>query len=384
MRRLIYSRCQRLAIRLAVPALGLSLAACGEPPPGPAAGMGGGVPPVPVTYVEVHPERVVVEADFAGQLQGSREAEVRARVGGILEGRLYREGDWVEEGAPLFQIDPEPYAIALRRAEADLADARASLSQAEREWVRISGLFTQRVISERERDQALSTRELAEARVALAESGIARARLELGYTTVRAPISGVTGLESLTEGNLLPEGALLTTITQLDPVHVRFSIPARLATARRALAERPDEAALAIELLFPGGERYPVRGNVDFTASTVDPATGNVTLRAVFPNPDHKLKPGQRARVALAVESFENVFVVEAEAVSQGASGPAVFVVDEEGKARARSVALGPIVGGRQVITNGLQAGDRVIVNGQVAVRDGAPVNARPRDDRAG
>lgn len=347
-------------------------------------GIGGGFPPAPVTYVEVDPEHLVIEADFAGQLQGSREAEVRARVGGILEGRLHREGEWVEEGQPLFQVDREPYAIALKRAEAELADARAAFNQAEREWRRISGLFTQRVISERERDQALSAKELAEARVALAESGIAKAQLELGYTTVRAPISGVTGLESVTEGNLLTAGALLTTITHLDPVQVRFSMPARLAVARQVLAEQADEQTLRAQLIFPGGDRYSLSGEVDFTASTVDPDTGNVTLRAVFPNPDGRLKPGQRVRVALAVDRLENVFVIASEAISQGTAGPVVFVVDEEGKARARPVTLGPIVDGRQVISHGLRAGDRVIVNGHVAVRDGAPVNAQPRDDRDG
>jgi membrane fusion protein, multidrug efflux system len=370
---------------VAVLAFGMVLAACGEAPPvqGQGGAGAGGFPPSPVTYVEVQPERVSVQRDFAGQLQGAREAEVRTRVGGILEARLYREGDRVEEGTPLFRVEREPYEIALQRAEAELANARAALNQAEREWQQVSGLFAQRVISERERDQALSNKELAEARLALAEAGMAQARLELSYTTVRAPIPGVTGLESLTEGNLVSAGTLLTTVTQLDPVQVRFAMPATVATARRVLQEQIGAEALAAGLVFPDGATYGLEGTVDFTASTVDAATGNVTLRAVFPNPDGLLKPGARARVRLVVEQLEDAMLVDAEAVSQGASGTIVYVVAEDNTARARPVTLGPLVDGRQMVRAGLAAGDRVIVNGQVAVRHGAPVQAQPRNARA-
>jgi membrane fusion protein, multidrug efflux system len=366
----------------AVLALAIVLAACGEAPPAQGPGSAGGFPPSPVTYVEIKAEGASVVRDFAGLLQGAREAEVRTRVGGILEARLYREGDWVEEGTPLFRVEREPYAIALQRAEADLANARAALNQAEREWRQVSNLFAQRVISERERDQALSNKELADAGLALAEAGTAQARLELSYTTVRAPISGVTGLESLTEGNLVPAGALLTTITQLDTVHVRFALPAPVAGTRRALQDQGEAEALAAELVFPDGVTYPLKGEVDFTSGTVDPATGNVTLRAVFPNPDGGLMPGARARVRLVVEQLEDVFLVDAEAVAQGASGPVVYVVADDSTARARPVTLGPLVEGRQLIRGGLAAGDRVIVNGQVAVQHGAPVQAQPRAAR--
>lgn len=365
-------------------ALAIVLAACGEAPPEPEPGGTGpgGFPPSPVTYVEVQAQRASVQRDFAGQLQGAREAEVRTRVGGILEARLYREGDWVEEGTPLFRVEREPYAIALQRAEAELANARAALNQAEREWRQVGDLFARRVISERERDQAQSNKEVAEARLALAQAGTAQARLELSYTTVQAPISGVTGLESLTEGNLMPAGTLLTTVIQLDPVHVRFALPAPVAVTRRALQDRAEADLLAAELVFPDGVAYPLKGEVDFTSSTVHPATGNVTLRAVFPNPDGILKPGARARVRLVVEQLEDVFLVDADSIAQGASGAVVYLVAEDSTARARPVTLGPLVDGRQVIRAGLAAGDRVIVNGQVAVQHGAPVQARPRATR--
>jgi membrane fusion protein, multidrug efflux system len=374
------------AVMAAAAGLAAGLSACSTnengPGQGPGMGQAGERPPAPVTYITVQSEQVRVDADFAGRLHGSREAEVRARVGGILEERLYEEGGFVEQGAALFRIDQAPFEIALQRAEAELANARAALSQALREWRRVSGLFEQGAISERERDRALSDRELTEARAALAEAGVARARLDLGYTTVAAPISGVTGLETVTEGNLVSSGTLLTTITQLDPIHVRFALPAGDAAARRELLANGGTVLLAAELLLADGSRYEHTGTVDFTASTVDPHTGSVMVRAVFPNPDGKLNPGALARVRLAVTRLDGVYRVDAAAVSQGAGGPVVFVVDGVETARARPVELGPVLNGEQVILDGLEDGDRVIVNGQVALRDGARVQAKPREER--
>ena len=377
-----------LALAAATAGLAVGLSGCSpnENGTGPAPGMGpgNGMPPAPVTYTVVEAGPVRVDADFAGRLHGSREAEVRARVGGILEERLYEEGRAVEKGAALFQVERAPFEIALQRAEAELANARAALSQAQREWRRVSGLFDQGAVSERERDRALSDRELAEARTMLAEAGVAQARLDLGYATVTAPISGITGLETLTEGNLISSGALLTTITQLDPVQVRFALPARDAATRRALRADEDNAELlAADLLLADGSRYEHPGEVDFTASTVDPRTGSVMVRAVFPNPDGELKPGALARVRLAVDRFDAVHQVDAVAVSQGTRGPVVFVVDDEDTAHARAVELGPLVDGRQVILEGLDDGDRVVISGQVALRDGARVQAKPREERS-
>jgi membrane fusion protein (multidrug efflux system) len=365
----------------------LVLGACGQngndQGQGPGMGPGGEFPPAPVTLAEVRSEQVRLEADYAGRLQGSRQAEVRARVGGILEARLYEEGGLVEEGAPLFRIEEAPFRIALQRAEAEQANSRAVLNQAQREWRRVAGLFDQGAVSARERDRALAEREAAEARIALAEAGVAQARLELDYTTARAPVDGVTGLESVTEGNLLASGALLTTVTQLDPVQVRFAMPAEDAMARQLLAENGGEDWLEARLLFPDGTVYPQAGQVDFTASTVDPRTGNVVARAVFPNPDRRLKPGALVRIRLAVERLDGVFRIDAAAVSQGREGPILFVVDNEDTARARPVRLGPVVDGRQIVLEGLEDGDRVVVNGQVALRDGAKVAVEPGAGRS-
>jgi len=360
------------------------LAACGQGPEGQGERQDAGRPPAPVSFVVVEREEVVVHRDYAARLHGAREAEVRARVGGILEARLYDEGSSVAAGAALFRLDRAPYRIALQRSEAELANARAALSQAEREWRRVSGLFEQAAVSERERDQVLSTRELAEARVALAEAGVAQARLDLEYATVSAPVAGVTGLEAVTEGNLISRGGLLTTVTQLDPVQAHFGMPAADAAGRRSLAADPGDASLEVRLLLGQGELHPHAGRIDFVSSTVDEASGSVTMRATFPNPELTLKPGALARVRLAVKRFRDGYLVPPEAVSQGMAGPVIFVIDAQDEARSRDVRLGPEVTGGQLVLEGLEDGDRVVVKGQAGLRDGTRVEAERIDSQGG
>lgn len=365
--------------------LASGLAACSKNPNGAGEGQGLGEeqPPAPVTVVKVNREDVRVEADYSARLYGAREAEVRAQVSGILEARLYQEGTVVEKDAALFRIDPAPYQIAVQRAEAEVADAQAALNQARREWARIEGLFAQRVVSESDRDRALSNQELAEARLAVSEASVAQARLELSYTTVRAPVAGVTGLEAVTPGNLVSHGDLLTTVTQLDPIQARFAMPGEEAAARRALAVGASDDVLAAHLLSTGSERYQHTGEVDYTASTVDARTGNVIMRAVFSNPEQRLMPGSLARVRLATRQLNGVFLVDPTAVSQGPSGPVLFVVGDDDTARERQVRLGPLIDGKQVVLEGLEEGERAVVNGQVALRDGVAVAPKTRGEPA-
>ena len=344
----------------------LGLTACG----GSSEPQGRPAPPAPpVTVLTVQARDVEVVREYPARVHGSRQVQVRSRVEGILRERLYEEGRVVKKDELLFRIDPERYEIALRRAEADLADARANLNHGQREWDRYSRVFAEAAVSEMERDKALTVLETAQARLAQAQVAVTDARRNLGYTEVRAPVAGVTGLESLSEGNLIEWGGLLATITQQDPVHVRFALPEIDA------AIRGDGRSRRAELLLPEGLKYHHPGDIDFTASVIDIRTGTVTARAVFSNPDRTLIPGQFVRIRVALQNLKGVFAVPEVAVGQGRETPHLFVLDDEDTARIRPVRLGPVTDGRQIVLEGLNSGDRVVINGQVALRDGAPVN---------
>lgn len=361
-------------------ALLLLLAACDSGSAEPEAGGGQQQPQAtPVTVVAVALDDVGVYEDYAGRVRGAREVEVRARVEGVLEERLYDEGGIVAQGEPLFRIDPQPFEVAVHGALAERDIAQAELRQAEREWTRISRLFQNNAISERERDAARAALELATARLASADARVEQSQLELGYTEVRAPIGGVTSLEVEPEGSLVSRGTLLTRIVQQDPVHVRFALPESDAALQRMALQAMARGTANGELrearvILPDGALHPTPGDIDFTASTIDPQTGTVSARAVFANPDGALVPGQFVRVRVLLRSLESVAVIPDSAVGQGPQGPQVFVVDEEDLARSRSVELGPLVEGGRAILGGLEEGERVVVNGQVTLGDGAPV----------
>ncbi|WP_263645070.1 MULTISPECIES: efflux RND transporter periplasmic adaptor subunit [Marinobacter] len=328
---------------------------------------------------------VTVRQDYAGRARGAREVEVRARIQGILEERLYREGQIVSEGDSLFRIDPKPSEAALQGAKAQRQVAEADLRQAEREWNRISSLYERNAVSERDRDSARSALELAQANLAVAEAGVTVAELNLGYTDVRAPVNGVTSLEDLPEGSLIEQGTLLTTLVQQNPVHVRFALPENDAAIQRAAREAMTDSASAKDmdatLIMTNGKAYDRTGKVDFTASTLDPRTGTVSARAVFPNPDNEIIPGQFVRVRVQLRSLEGVVTVPEKAVTEGADGAQVFVVDDDSVARARPVSLGPVVDGRQVILEGLKAGEAFITSGLVNLRGGAEVSVRDESE---
>jgi len=347
---------------------------------------GDGMPPAAVVVEQAVAEDVSVRQDYAGRARGAREVEVRARIQGILEERLYEEGQMVSEGDALFRIDRKPAEAALQRANAQRQVAQADLRQAEREWNRISSLFQRNAVSERDRDSAQSALELAQANLAVANAGVAQAELDLGYTSVTAPVSGVTSLEDLPEGSLISSGTLLTTIVQLDPIHVRFALPENDANIRRAAREGmrgAGEQEVAARLVLSDGQEYELDGQIDFTASTLDPRTGTVSARAIFANPENVIVPGQFVRVRVELQSFEDAIAIPEKAVTQGPNGPVVYVVGDESTAQARQVELGPVSGGRQIIFRGLDAGDRYIVSGLVNLRDGAKVNVT-NDDEGG
>lgn len=330
-------------------------------------------PPTPVTVTRVELTEADLVRSYAGRIYGSREVAVRARVQGILQQRLFDEGQEVSEGDTLFQIDPEPFEVALETARAQHRTTTATLDRTEREWQRASRLYQQNAVSQREYDNARSDFELAQANQSLAQTQVTKAQLELSYTRVSAPVSGVTSLEAVSEGNLVSHGTLLTNLVQLDPIHVRFALPEADAALRRA-ATNSGHINSDIRLITASGETYPHPGEIDFSASIVDMQTGTVAVRAVFPNPDKLLIPGQFVRMKVPLQAFQDTILIPETAVIQGPQGPSVFVISDE-TAQFQPVTLGPVTSAGQVILAGLTAGDLVVINGQVSLYPGAKVN---------
>lgn len=342
-------------------------------------------PPLPVAVQVMEPQAVDVYAVYPGRVQGESEVQVLARIEGILLERHYNEGQIVEKGELLVTIDPRPFLATVEQREAQLAQARAELNQAQRVWERVSQLFEANAVSEAERDSSLSQLETAQAAVQLALANLESAEIDLSYTRVEAPLTGVTSLEEAEEGALLSPGTQLTTITQLDPVHVLFSVPEEDARMReRALTAMVEEDGLTrtATIILPNGEAFEQPGNVDFTQSTIDPSTGTVRLRAVFDNSDNNLVPGSFVRVRIRLETRADAFVVPDKSVMSGQQQAAtVFVVTDDNVAESVPVDLGPVVANGRIIESGLEAGDRVVTVGLGRISDGAPVNIEPLEE---
>ncbi|MDX9875372.1 MAG: efflux RND transporter periplasmic adaptor subunit, partial [Spongiibacteraceae bacterium] len=283
-------------------------------------------------------------------------------------------------GDTLFVIEPERYQVRVQRAEGELKRAQAQHRQAARDWERISKLFETKMVSERERDLARSALELAEADVAVAQAALEDARIEYAYTSVKAPIAGVTSQKELAIGNLVQDQTLLTTIIQLDPLHVQFAVPEADALAlRRAL--RGGEP-VSVSLLLADGSRHPHPARIDYTGAAVDPATGTVQVRAVVANPDGDLMPGQFLRIGLVNGAPLPSLVIPASAVTQGPQGPAVFVINNDSVAELRPVTLGPTLADEVVIEQGLQAGEQVVIDGVARIRPEEKVRIVERHSR--
>lgn len=340
-------------------------------------------PPVPVTITSVEAESIEHFGHFAGRLRGAREVDVRAQVSGILIERRFVEGDAVEQGQALFQIDPEPYQIQVDSAGADLVDATAANQQAQSEWRRIKALYEQDATSRREYEQAESHSKAAIARVTQAESALADAERNLRYTRVEAPITGMSGIESLSEGNLVDTGTMLTRVTQIDPIDAHFSLPEAAAVVRRwRMHQAPEmDTYQKAWLIMPDGREYEQSGEINFVANRVNEESASVVMRAEFTNPDNLLIPGQLIRVRVLLGHYDEAFLIDPTAVSQGTDGPFVYVVNND-KAEQRQVELGPEIDGKQVITDGLVEGEKLVINGLVALSDGATVDPISADEQ--
>lgn len=335
-------------------------------------------PPPPVPSVEVvtlQPQDISLEPEYPARTQGSDEVDVRARIRGIILKNLYTEGVQVEEGDPLFQIDPELYQAEVNRTAAQLEQANARLRFAEINWNRVSQLFKERAVSEQVKDQAFHELESAKADVSMARAQLETAQINLNYTLITAPIPGITGLQNYDEGNLIQVDSLLTRIVQLDPLYVMFSYPDReFFRLRKILEAQGNHQKLAAELVLEDGTRYPSQGGINFTDTTINRETGTIQVRAVFPNPDHEILSGEFVRIILKDVLLKDVLLVPQEAVMQGPQGTFVYCVDKGNVAKIVPIELGPAKNGHWIVDKGLNPGDTVIKIGMIKVRPGSPV----------
>ena len=339
-----------------------------------------GMPPAQVAVITIEPKSVPANFEYTGQTAGFREAEVRARVTGILQKRNYREGGAVAAGQSLFTIDPAPYEAALARAEADVSAAEARLAQAKRNAARFKPLYEAKAVSQKEYDDMLSSESVAEADVKAARARHTEAKLNLGYTRVEAPISGIAGRAQRSEGNYVTgPDVLLTTVSQINPIYVLFGVSdeERQRLNREVEAGRlvlPKQGAFKVSVKLAEGDVYTSTGKLNFSDIRISGTTGTSEARAELPNPKGVLHPGQFVRVILNGAQRPQAMLVPQRAVLEGPKGKFVYVVGAESKAEARPVDVGEWHEDNWIVTSGLNAGDKVIVDGVMKIGPGAPV----------
>ncbi len=344
-------------------------------------------PPAEVGVATLVSADVPLPLLYAGRVIGFRIVEIRSQVGGFLLKREFTDGEAVKAGDVLFRIDPRSYEAALARAKAQMAQAQATVTQAAENFTRVEGLAARQVSTQKALEDATAAREQSMAALASAKADVQTAELNLEYTVIKAPISGLTSIEaSPPEGTLVqPQQTVLTRITQLDPAYVYFTTTdselRELTEINQKRARPLKEEDVTVKLRFGNGDVYPYDGKVDISSSIVDPRTGTVQIRAVFPNANRGLLPGQFVRVEIVGVTMPNAVLVPKAAIVQGPQGAAVWVLDANDVAQARPVQLDREVEKGWIVKSGLQAGERVVVDGVIRVRPGAkvkPVAAPP------
>lgn len=357
--------------------------------------------PQQVTVIKLQPQDLPATFEYVGRLEASREIEIRPRVTGLIEQRLFQEGSQIQAGQPLFQLDTAPFVARKQALEAALAEARARLTQAEREAKRLAPLVKTQSVSQRDLDDALSTRDLNRAAVAAAEAELSQAQLDLDYTRVESPIAGHIGRALQVEGALVSSTTgPLARLAQIDPLYVRFSVAEnqQLDIDRQLAAGNlrlPPLEQSQVEVQLADGSIYPLTGQVDFSDYRTDPQTGAYDRRATLPNPDARLTPGQFVRVRVKGGVLPNALAVPQRAVQEDANGKFVYVVGQGEKgmtiAQSRPVEVGQWVekvngsGSERlwVINSGLAEGDQVVIEGTARIFfPGMPIQPQPPDEK--
>ena len=360
----------------------VALTACGKqdaPPPS---------MEVPVTIQEVNAGNVPVSFEYVGQTAGFKEVQVRAKVSGTLVRKFYQEGQQVSAGAPLFQIDGAPFQAAVEQARASVAMSQASLTQAQADFAKIAPLYNSQAVSKKEYDDASAAVQAAKASKQAAEATLKQAQINMGYTTVTAPISGYTSKETVSEGSYVTTTGLLTSISQLDPMYVNFSLSEPEIAQIRAMMEsdklkvegRGGEGLgkFVVKLKLNDGTVFEGTGEVDFTDSVVDPATGSIKARALFNNKDKKILPGQFVRVLLEGGARPGMIAIPQTAILSTQQGKMVWVQGKDGVVEPRILKLGQESGNQVIVEEGLKAGDKLVTDNLMKIRPGTKVKHAP------
>lgn len=339
----------------------------------------------PEVYVaEVLQQDVPVYMEVVGQTRGSQDVDIRARVEGFLDSIDFSEGSFVREGDLLYQIDPKPLEAALAQAKGNLATSQARLNQAMITVNRMKPLAEQQAVSLQELDNALANQHAAQAEVDAGRAAVDKAELDLGYTTIKSPIDGIVGITEVKAGNLVGSGesTLLTTVSKVDPILFRGGISEgdylRMSRATKARRESRGDEKATVQLLLADSSEFSHLGTLEAVERAVDPTTGTLSVQVSFPNPERLLRPGQYGRVRFATEIKVGALLVLQRAVQELQDQFNVAVVSPDNKISMRTVKVGPRVGDLWVIEEGLEPGEKVVVEGLQRLRDGMIVNAVP------
>ncbi|QLA18631.1 efflux RND transporter periplasmic adaptor subunit [Desulfolutivibrio sulfoxidireducens] len=359
------------------------LVGCDSKPQGP--------PPAPVpavSIVTVKPQKILMTKELSGRTSAFRIAEIRPRVNGLIQKRLFTEGGDVTEGQVLYQIDPAPFEADLANAEAALAEAQAKLPSIQAKAQRYGKLLSSESLSRQDYDDAAAAHDQLKATITALQAKVATARINLGYTKVTAPISGRIGKSSVTDGALVSayQTVALATIQQLDPIYVDVTQSSaellRLKERREKGLINPDQANQnTVNLIMENGKPYAQEGTFQFSDVTVDPSTGSVTLRLIFPNPRAEILPGMFVRAIIKEGVNDEAILVAQQGVSRDSKGnPYALVVNAENKVEMRQLTLDRAIGNQWIVVSGLVPGDRVIVEGLQMLRPGTVVQVTPVD----
>lgn len=333
----------------------------------------GEAPPRPIPVMTVQKQDIPLNRTYASKLRSDEEVILVARVTGTLEARHFEPGDLVEKGQRLYSIEPDRYQAIVHEREADIESAKAELYRAQRDAERFKRLLSQNSVSRQDYDQAEASRRTAAAKVSQAEAALASAQLDLKYASVTAPVSGRISLSEVNLGNLVNSGDELATITPLNPLEVRFQLPQKDAFELRHQLGDKAVSEIKTRLNSRDSQRH-LDGHLEFLGSRVNEGTSTVQASAVFDNPEASFLPGQFVRVSVQNLKRFDVIAVPEKAVTQGLMGPQVYVLDDDNKARARTVQLGDLAGHQQIIVDGLKEGDRVLAGDIAAIEPGTTI----------